>query len=97
MVIALVEQYSKWDEIIVTGTSLGTTKRQMGSYVSSVSADDISKGATGNVLAAFRKRQKEHRLLPPPTLRRWMVVVYQPARYCVKSSAIPIPNTRQVW
>lgn len=54
MVIALVEQYSKWDEIIITGTSLGTTKRQMGSYVSSVSADDISKGATGNVLAALQ-------------------------------------------
>lgn len=42
------------DEVIVTGTSEGTTKRQLGSYVSTVKADDLSKGATGNVLAALQ-------------------------------------------
>ena len=52
--IVLVEQYSKLDEVVVTGTSAGTTKRQLGSYVSTVSADEISNGATSNVLAALQ-------------------------------------------
>lgn len=42
------------DEVVVTGTSAGTTKRQLGSYVSSVKADQLNKGATGNVLAALQ-------------------------------------------
>jgi TonB-linked SusC/RagA family outer membrane protein len=54
IVIALMEQFSKLDEVVVTGTSAGTTKRQLGSYVSTVNADDLSKGATGNVLAALQ-------------------------------------------
>lgn len=45
---------SKLDEIVVTGTSQGTTRRQLGSYISSVKADDLNKGATGNVLAALQ-------------------------------------------
>ncbi len=52
--IVLTEQFSKLDEVVVTGTSAGTTKRQLGSYVSTVNADDLSKGATGNVLAALQ-------------------------------------------
>ena len=52
--IVLTEQYSKLDEVVVTGTSAGTTKRQLGSYVSSVNADELTKGATGNVLAALQ-------------------------------------------
>ncbi len=52
--IVLTEQYSKLDEVVVTGTAAGTTKRQLGSYISSVSAEDLSKGATGNVLAALQ-------------------------------------------
>lgn len=52
--IALTEFYSKLDEVVVTGTSAGTTKRQLGSYVSSVSADELTKGATSNVLAALQ-------------------------------------------
>jgi TonB-linked SusC/RagA family outer membrane protein len=52
--IVLTEQYSKLDEVVVTGTSAGTTKRQLGSYVSSVSAEDLNKGASGNVLAALQ-------------------------------------------
>ena len=52
--IVLTEQYSKLDEVVVTGTSAGTTKRQLGSYISSVNADDLTKGATGNVLAALQ-------------------------------------------
>lgn len=42
------------DEVVVTGTSQGTTKKQLGSYVSTVKADQLTKGATGNVLAALQ-------------------------------------------
>jgi TonB-linked SusC/RagA family outer membrane protein len=44
----------KMDEVVVTGTSAGTTRRQLGSYVSSVSGSDLLKGATGNVLSALQ-------------------------------------------
>ena len=52
--IVLTEQFSKLDEVVVTGTSAGTTKRQLGSYVSTVNAEDLNKGATGNILAALQ-------------------------------------------
>ena len=42
------------DEIIVTGTSQGTTRKQMGSYVSSVKGDDLVKAPSGNVLSALQ-------------------------------------------
>src|SRR5687767_3506186 len=42
------------DEVIVTGTSQGTTRKQIGSYISTIKADDLTKGATGNVLAALQ-------------------------------------------
>ena len=42
------------DEVVVTGTSSGTTRRQLGSYISSVNADELSKGGSGNVLAALQ-------------------------------------------
>ncbi|MBP1652641.1 MAG: TonB-dependent receptor plug, partial [Bacteroidetes bacterium] len=45
---------SKLDEVVVTGTSAGTTRKQLGSYVSTVKAAELSKGATGNVLAALQ-------------------------------------------
>ncbi len=50
----LATKISKLDEVIVTGTSAGTTRRQLGSYISSVNADELTKGATGNVLAALQ-------------------------------------------
>ncbi|MDE3253758.1 MAG: carboxypeptidase-like regulatory domain-containing protein, partial [Bacteroidota bacterium] len=50
----LSDKVSKLDEVVVTGTSQGTTRRQLGSYISSVSADELNKGATGNVLAALQ-------------------------------------------
>ncbi|SJZ35531.1 SusC/RagA family TonB-linked outer membrane protein [Sediminibacterium ginsengisoli] len=50
----LTEDFSKLDEVIVTGTSAGTTRRQLGSYIASVKADDLTQGATGNVLAALQ-------------------------------------------
>jgi TonB-linked SusC/RagA family outer membrane protein len=42
------------DEVIVTGTSQGTTRRQLGSYISTVKGDQLTRGATGNVLAALQ-------------------------------------------
>lgn len=50
----LSDKVSKLDEVVVTGTSQGTTRRQLGSYISSVNADELNKGATGNVLAALQ-------------------------------------------
>jgi len=44
----------KMDEVVVTGVSAGTTRKQLGSYVSTVKANELTKGATGNVLAALQ-------------------------------------------
>jgi TonB-dependent SusC/RagA subfamily outer membrane receptor len=52
--VQLTDKISKLDEVVVTGTSAGTTRRQLGSYVSTVKADELTKGATGNVLAALQ-------------------------------------------
>lgn len=52
--VVMTERVSKLDEVVVTGTSQGTTRRQLGSYISTVSADELNKGATGNVLAALQ-------------------------------------------
>ncbi|MEN9570691.1 MAG: hypothetical protein RL172_1922 [Bacteroidota bacterium] len=50
----LSTQPSRLDEVIVTGTSAGTTRRQLGSYISTLNADDLTKGATSNVLASLQ-------------------------------------------
>ncbi len=42
------------DEVIITGTSEGTTRRQLGSYVGSVSGEELNKGAAGNVLTGLQ-------------------------------------------
>lgn len=42
------------DEVVVTGTSQGTTKRQLGNTISTVKGDQLTKGATANVLAALQ-------------------------------------------
>ncbi len=52
--VALDNDVLGLDEVVVTGTSQGTTKKQLGSYVSTVKADQLNKGATGNVLAALQ-------------------------------------------
>jgi TonB-linked SusC/RagA family outer membrane protein len=44
----------KMDEVVVTGTAAGTTRRQLGNYISSVNAEDLNKGAASNVLAALQ-------------------------------------------
>jgi TonB-linked SusC/RagA family outer membrane protein len=50
----VTEEVSKLDEVIVTGNIEGTTRRQLGSYISSVSSDELNKGSTGDVLAALQ-------------------------------------------
>src|SRR6185369_15836434 len=42
------------EEVVVTGTSAGTTRKQLGSYVSTVKADQLNKGASSNVLTALQ-------------------------------------------
>jgi TonB-linked SusC/RagA family outer membrane protein len=44
----------KLDEVVVTGVSAGMTRKQIGSYISTVRAEELTKGATGNVLAALQ-------------------------------------------
>jgi len=44
----------RMDEVVVTGVSAGTTRRQLGNYISTVTSDELNKGATGNVLAALQ-------------------------------------------
>ena len=42
------------DEVVVTGTSQGTTRRQLGNTINTVKGDQLTKGATANVLAAMQ-------------------------------------------
>ncbi len=42
------------DEVIVTGTSQGTTRKQLGNYISTVKGDDLVKAPSGNVLASMQ-------------------------------------------
>ena len=42
------------DEVVVTGTSIGTTKRQIGNYITTLKADDLNKGIPGNALQALQ-------------------------------------------
>ncbi|MBC8032997.1 MAG: SusC/RagA family TonB-linked outer membrane protein, partial [Chitinophagaceae bacterium] len=50
----LAEDALGLDEVIVTGTTQGTTKKELGSFISSLKAEDINKGAAGNVLQALQ-------------------------------------------
>jgi len=42
------------EEVVVTGTSIGTTKKQLGSYIASVKGDQITKSSPPNVLAGLQ-------------------------------------------
>ncbi|TXH21033.1 MAG: SusC/RagA family TonB-linked outer membrane protein, partial [Chitinophagaceae bacterium] len=42
------------EEIILTGVSAGTTRKQLGSYISSIKSDQLNKGATSNVLSSLQ-------------------------------------------
>ncbi|TAD85672.1 MAG: SusC/RagA family TonB-linked outer membrane protein [Bacteroidetes bacterium] len=52
--VSLTEDVLALDQVIVTGTSSGTTKKQLGSYIATVKAEDLTKGAPGNVLQALQ-------------------------------------------
>jgi TonB-linked SusC/RagA family outer membrane protein len=51
---SLVEDILGLDEVVVTGTSAGTTRKQLGNYVGGVKAAQIANAATGNALAALQ-------------------------------------------
>lgn len=51
---SLVSDALGMDEVIVTGTSIGTTRKQLGSYVSTVKAEELSKGVAANALQALQ-------------------------------------------
>lgn len=51
---SIKESTSKLDEVIVTGTSAGTTRKQLGSYVATVKAEDLSKGVPANAIQALQ-------------------------------------------
>lgn len=50
----VTEEISKLDEVVVTGASAGTTRKQLGSYVSTVKENELKNGATSNVLSALQ-------------------------------------------
>ena len=52
--INLDEDVLNMDEVVLTGTSAGTTRRQLGNYISTVKADQLNKGASANVLTALQ-------------------------------------------
>jgi TonB-linked SusC/RagA family outer membrane protein len=52
--IVLAEDVLKLDEVVVTGVSAGTTRKQLGSYISTVKSDQLNKAGSGNVLTALQ-------------------------------------------
>jgi TonB-linked SusC/RagA family outer membrane protein len=42
------------EEVVVTGTSLGTTKKQLGNYIATVKGDALTRSGSPNVLAALQ-------------------------------------------
>ncbi len=52
--INLSEDISGLDEVVVTGTSLGTTRKQLGNYVTTVKGSSLANAATSNAIAALQ-------------------------------------------
>ncbi|NEU08840.1 SusC/RagA family TonB-linked outer membrane protein [Flavihumibacter sp. R14] len=50
----LVEDMVGLDEVIVTGTSAGTTRKQLGNYIGTVKGEDLTRSASSNVLSALQ-------------------------------------------
>ena len=61
--VKLTEDVLRMDEVVVTGVSAGTTRKQLGNYISTVKADELSKGATSNVLAALQGKTAGARIV----------------------------------
>lgn len=52
--IVLQTEAQKLDEIVVVGSTIATTKRQLGNAISSVSADELQRTGTGNLFGALQ-------------------------------------------
>lgn len=52
--LSLAEDVLGLDEVVVTGTSAGTTRKQLGSFISTVKSEQLNKGAPANALQALQ-------------------------------------------
>ncbi len=52
--VSLTNDAAGLDEVIVTGNSAGTTKKQLGSFVTTVKADQLNKGIPGSALQSLQ-------------------------------------------
>ncbi len=52
--VALRESATSLDEVVVTGTGVATEKKQLGNFLTSVKAADLTSGAANNPLAALQ-------------------------------------------
>jgi len=55
---SLAEDPLGLDEVVVTGTSQGTTRRQLGSYISSVKGDAVNRANPSNVLQGLQGKTR---------------------------------------
>ena len=54
VIVALANDAAGLDEVIITGTSAGTTRKQLGSFITSLKADQINKGIPGSALQSLQ-------------------------------------------
>ena len=52
--ISLAQDALNLDEVVVTGVTAGTTRKQLGSYISTVKGEQLNKGGSSNVLSALQ-------------------------------------------
>jgi len=52
--LSLADDVLGLDEVVVTGTTAGTTRKQLGSFISTVKSDQLNKGAPANALQALQ-------------------------------------------
>jgi TonB-linked SusC/RagA family outer membrane protein len=52
--VSLINDAAGLDEVIVTGNSAGTTKKQLGSFVTTVKAEQLNKGIPGSALQSLQ-------------------------------------------
>ncbi len=52
--ISLAEDVLGLDEVVVTGTTAGTTRKQLGSFISTVKNEQLTKGVPANALQALQ-------------------------------------------
>lgn len=50
----LAEDAAGLDEVVVTGTSAGTTRKQLGNYIATVKGADLNRAGASNVLSALQ-------------------------------------------